>query len=161
MTIMFFLSRTTHQILLSFPTRRSSDLGVADLASDNAKQLTYSVSSFEIPKQSLSSPIITLKLEELKHLLTQLGHVRPKIAVFEKFEDTDGSFAALIKRFQGTGSPLYASSYHKWRQLYHTTTLVEEMTEIPHSNQFAMKGKYNGPCMSKMGAPLVEVMYGT
>src|SRR5205085_6093138 len=96
--------------------------GVADLSSDNAKHLTYSVSSFEIPKQSLSLPIIVLKVEEGKDLLTEVGNVRPKVAIFEKFEDTDGSFTALIERFQGTGSPFYATSYHKLRQWYHTKT---------------------------------------
>src|SRR5207253_1002535 len=115
MTMKKCLTHTTGKILL-----RPNDIelvvgGVVHLASDNAKQLTYSVSSFEIPKQSLSLPIIVLKVEEGKDLLTQVGNIRPKVAVFEKFEDTDGSFTALIKRFQGTWSPLYATSYYQLR----------------------------------------------
>src|SRR5205085_10256944 len=61
----------------------------------------------------------------------------------------------------GTGSPLYATSYHQLRELYHTTTFVEKMTEIPDNNQFSIQSKYNGPCMSKLGAPLVAITDGT
>src|SRR5205085_7372957 len=55
----------------------------------------------------------------------------------------------------------YATSYHRSRHLYHTTTFVEEMTEIPDSNQFAIMANKNSQCMSKVGAPLVAVTDGT
>src|SRR6266481_1078796 len=101
MTMKKCLTRTTGEILVS-PTDIALVVGgVVNLASDNAEQLTYSVSSFEIPKQSPSLPIIVLKVEEGKDLLTQVGDVRPKVAVFEKFGDTDEGLNGLKKRFQG------------------------------------------------------------
>src|SRR5438445_7021496 len=80
---------TTGEIMVSPTDIELVVGGVVDLASENAKQLTYSVSSFEIPKHSPSLPIIVLKVEEGKDLLTQVGNVHPTVAVFEKFEDTD------------------------------------------------------------------------
>src|SRR5205085_7727334 len=59
------------------------------------------------------------------------------------------------------GITLHATSYHNTRQLYHTTTFVEEMTEIPDRNQFAIMTKKQSQCMSKVGAPLVAVTDGT
>src|SRR5438445_7322342 len=64
MTMKKCLTRTKCKILVSPTDIELVVGGVVELASAHAKNLVTSISSLEIPTQSLSLPIIVLKVEE-------------------------------------------------------------------------------------------------
>jgi hypothetical protein len=131
--------------------------GVVNLAFDVAKKLTYSVSSYKTPP---NLPIVFLKVEEGKNLLTPVYSIHPQAAVFKKFEE---DLPALTERFKG--KTLRATSYqydaigrtpYRDKLLHSSIAKFEEGEMNTSLHEFSIHVHANVLCMSSLGAPLVE-----